>query len=207
MLRRYLQGCAELGAGHIADTPMIAADLETTGLDASRDHIVAIGWVLLERGRIVMGSSRHILIRPEQSVGDSATIHELLDQEVAGGESLETGLETLFEAAQDRIWIFHHAGLDVSFLRDACLQWTGVVPPFLVLDTMRIEYQRRRRREMPVKQGDLQLGHLRQVYGLPRYTAHNALIDAVATAELLLAMAAQLEPGGDLSLGPYLKRF
>ena len=207
MLRRYLQGCAQLDAGHIADTPMIAADLETTGLDASRDHIVAIGWVLLERGRIVMGSARHILIRPEQSVGDSATIHELLDQEVAGGESLETGLETLFEAAQDRIWIFHHAGLDVSFLRDACQQWSGVVPPFLVLDTMRIEYQRRRRREMPVKQGDLQLGHLRQVYGLPRYTAHNALIDAVATAELLLAMAAQLEPGGDLSLGPHLKRF
>jgi DNA polymerase-3 subunit epsilon len=186
---------------------MIAADLETTGLDAANDQIVAIGWVQLDRGRIVMGSSRHVLIRPEQSVGASATIHELLDREVAGGESLGTGLEMLFEAARDRIWIFHHAGLDVAFLREACAQWSSVVPPFLVLDTMRIEFQRRRRRETPVKQGDLQLGHLRQVYGLPRYTAHNALIDAVATAELLLAMAAQLEPGGELSLGPHLKRF
>ena len=55
---------------------------------------------------------------------------------------------------------------------------------------MQIELGLRKRRDQMVQQGDLQLGRLRSAYHLPRYTAHNALIDAFATAELLLAMAA-----------------
>ncbi len=52
------------------------------------------------------------------------------------GVPLETGLQSLFEAAAGRVWLFHHAGLDVAFLQQACLAWAGVAPPFAVLDTM-----------------------------------------------------------------------
>ena len=154
-----------------------------------------------------MEGNRHLLINADQSVGSSAAIHEMLDSEVAEGIELESGLEALFEAAIGRAWVFHHAGLDVSFLQQACMNWAGIVPPFVVLDTMQIELAQRKRREVPVKHGDLQLGRLRSDYHLPRYTAHNALIDAFATAELLLAIAARMDRNSPVKLAPYLRFF
>ena len=206
-LREYLEGCARLSIDHIVDTPMIAVDLELTGLDKNNDQIIAIGWTQIDRGRIQLSSNRHLLINSTQSVGSSAAIHELMDNEVAQGEDIGDGLQALFRAAQGRIWVFHHAGLDVSFLKKACARWARILPGFIVLDTMRMEYKQRKRREIPVKHGDLQLGRIRSAYGLPRYTAHNALTDAFATAELMLAIASRMEPEAPLKLKPHLKYF
>jgi len=206
-LRKYLESCAGLRIDHIDNTPMIAVDLELTGLNKDIDHIIAIGWTQIDRGRIQMASNRHLLINAEKSVGSSAAIHELLDSEIAEGGSLEDGIEALFHAATGRLWVFHHAGLDVSFLKRACASWARILPGFIVLDTMRIEYRLRKRRDIPVKQGDLQLASIRSAYGLPRYTAHNALNDAFATAELMLAIAARMKRDAPLKLMPHLKFF
>jgi DNA polymerase-3 subunit epsilon len=207
LLHTYLEHCALTRIGDIESTPLIAVDLELTGLKSAQHEIVAIGWTHIDQGRIRMGSNRHLLIKSDQTVGPSAAIHELLDSEVAEGEDLEHGLAELFEAAVGRVWVFHHAGLDIAFLKKACQAWAGVSPGFIVLDTMRIEHRLRLRREIPVRQGELQLGRVRSTYGLPRYTAHNALLDAFATAELLLAIAARLEPDAALELEPHIKYF
>jgi len=207
VLKHYLEESIGREINDIQDTPLISADLELTGLDAGSNQIISIGWTLIDQGRVQMGSNRHLLISADQSVGSSAAIHELMDSEVAEGVDLENGLEALFDAASGRVWVFHHATLDVAFLRQACMKWAGIVPPFVVLDTMRIELALRKRREVPVQQGDLQLGRLRSDYNLPRYTAHNALIDAFATAELLLAIAARLDRKTPLKLAPHLRFF
>ena len=207
VLKHYLEESAGLEIKDIHNTPLIAADLELTGLDARSNQIISIGWTLIDQGRVRMGANRHLLISADQSVGSSAAIHELMDSEVAGGIELQSGLEALFDAASGRVWVFHHAVLDVAFLQQACMQWAGNVPPFVVLDTMQIELALRKRREVPVQQGDLQLSRLRSDYHLPRYTAHNALIDAFATAELLLAIAAGLDRKAPLKLAPHLRFF
>jgi DNA polymerase-3 subunit epsilon len=204
VLERYLKACSSLDVDDLENTPLISVDLELTGLDAKSNKIVAIGWTQVKGGRIQMGSNRHLLITADQSVGTSAEIHELLDSEVAQGVEPKVGLESLFRAGEGRVWVFHHAALDVAFLQKACLEWAGVVPPFVVLDTMKIELARRKRRDIPVQQGDLQLSRLRSEYHLPRYTAHNALIDALATAELLLAIASRFDRKAPLKLSPYL---
>lgn len=204
-LAAYLSGCAELRPTDVVGTPMIAVDLELTGLDAAKDHIISVGWTLVDDGRIRLGSNRHVLVSADRSVGESAAIHELTDSEVAEGVKPRKALKKLFEAAAGRVWVFHHAALDVSFLQRACRGWAGLAPPFAVLDTMQIELGLRKRRDQPVQQGDLQLSRLRSDYGLPRYTAHNALIDALATAELLLAIAARLNQKTPMEIGPYLR--
>jgi DNA polymerase-3 subunit epsilon len=205
VLAEYLETCACAKTGHIRNTPLIAADLELTGLDAQSNQIIAIGWTLVDGGRVRFGENRRLLVTAQQSVGSSAAIHELVDSDIAGGVELHEALAALFEAARGRIWVFHHAGLDVAFLRRACTAWAGVAPPFPVLDTMQIELARRKRRDQPVQDGDLQLSRLRSQYHLPRYTAHDALIDAVATAELLLAMAAQFDRKAPLELAPHVR--
>lgn len=204
-LKSYLETYAGLRVDTLANTPIISVDLELTGLDARRNRIIALGWTQVDHGRIQLGSNRHIMINTDQSVGESAAIHELMDSDVASGVSLSLGLRRLFEAARGRVWLFHHAGLDVAFLQQACLSWAGVAPPFAMLDTMLMELLMRKRRELPVLKGDLQLGNLRSSYHLPRYTAHNALIDACATAELMLAIAAKLDSAGTLRLNPHIK--
>lgn len=206
-LRQYLEACSTLKCRTIDDTPIISVDLELTGLDNKKDSIVAIGWTLIDNGRLQLGSNRHMLINSGQSVGHSAAIHELMDNEVEQGETLEDGLEALFRAATGRVWVFHHAGLDIAFLKKACARWGGVAPGLIVLDTLRIEYMQRLRRDVVVKQGDLQLGEIRRLYGLPRYSAHNALVDACAAGELMLAIASRMEPDAPLQLAPHLKFF
>jgi DNA polymerase-3 subunit epsilon len=191
----------------LINTPLISVDLELTGLDFRKNQIIAIGWTQVDHGRIRFGSNRHIMVNAKQSVGHSAAIHELMDSDVASGVPLETGLQALFEAAVGRVWLFHHAGLDVVFLQQACLAWAGVAPPFAVLDTLHMELARRKRRDQPVKPGELQLSALRSSYNLPRYTAHNALIDACATAELMLAIASRVDPSGSLRLQPHTRYF
>jgi DNA polymerase-3 subunit epsilon len=207
ILNKYIDACQEIEVDTLENTPIISVDLELTGLDAAENHIIAIGWTKVDHARIRLGENRHVLINTRQSVGRSAAIHELTDTEVATGVPLEEGLQMLFEEARGRVWLFHHAGLDVAFLQRACLNWAGVAPPFAMLDTMHMELVMRKRRDIPVLHGELQLGRLRSSYNLPRYTAHNALIDACATAELMLAQAAKLDPSGSLRLKPHMRYY
>ena len=204
-LTNYLEKGAALRPGRLDETPMIAVDLELTGLDASAHQIISVGWTLIDGGRVRLGGNRHILVSVDQSVGSSAVIHELTDREVSEGVSAGEALAQLFDAAAGRVWVFHHAALDVSFIKKACRAWASSTPPFAVLDTMQIELGLRKRRDLPVQQGDLQLSQLRSDYHLPRYTAHNALIDALATAELLLAIASRLDKKNALDLAPFLR--
>ena len=48
--------------------------------------------------------------------------------------------------------------------------------------------------------------NLRPRYNLPQYKAHNALSDALATAELFLAMADNLYPEKPIPLGEFLSK-
>jgi DNA polymerase-3 subunit epsilon len=206
-LQSYIEAFGGLNVDTLVNTPLISVDLELTGLDARQNQIIAIGWTQIDHGRIHLDSNRHIMVNAQQSVGESAAIHELMDSEVAMGVPLATGLQILFEAAKGRIWLFHHAGLDIAFLQRACRAWAGVAPPFAVLDTMHMEMVTRKRRDQPVKRGELRLSALRARYNLPRYTAHNALIDACATAELMLAIASRMDPSGSLGLQPHVRYF
>lgn len=205
VLAQYLESCAALRPETIGDTPIIVVDIETTGLNAASDHIISLGWTLIDNGRIRLGENRHVLVSAQSKVGKSATIHELTDKEVSSGIPVDEALEQLFMAAAGRVWVFHHSALDISFLKKACRAWASMLAPFTYLDTMQIELGLRKRRNQPVQQGDLQLGQLRSQYNLPRYTAHNALTDALATAELLLAMASRLDRKKSLDLGPFLR--
>ena len=204
-LARYITDCAEIDVDRLVNTPLISVDLELTGLDVRQNQIISIGWTHVDRGRVSFAANRHVLVNVDQSVGQSAAIHELLDSDVEQGVPLATGIQALFEAARGRVWLFHHASLDVAFLQQACVSWTGVAPPFTVVDTMQMELVMRKRQALPVHNGDLQLSKLRSAYNLPRYTAHNALIDACATAELLLAIAARLDSSGSIRLQPHLQ--
>ncbi|GAB2473369.1 exonuclease domain-containing protein [Luteococcus sediminum] len=188
-------------AAHAPDPPqqtaatlrLLAVDIETTGLDPAKDHLLSIGFVPVDGDSIILGGAGQVLVRPEVAVGQSATFHHLTDDQLADGRSLEVALTLLLRALQGRVMLAHHAGIESGFLAAACRRTWGAAPEFVSVDTLQLQYRLLCQGfDDEPAQGALRLHAARDQFGLPRYRAHDALTDALACAELYLAQVAQL---------------
>lgn len=175
----------------IREARLLALDLELTDLDQRRAEIISVGFVPIDGLRICMSGARRILVRPNGNVEASAHVHMLRDSDLADAEPIETALEALLSALEGRALLVHFAALDHSVLSRLCRErWSA---PLLVhtVDTLALAYRRALRSGREPKHGSLRLPALRANYGLPVAHLHGALSDAVATAELFLAMVAE----------------
>lgn len=187
------------------EVPFVAVDLETTGLDARRDEIVAVGLVQFTATQIDLGSARHWLVSPKRAIPEaSAVIHCITDDQAAVGESLEDVLAEVLPRLAGRVLVAHHARLELQFLKAACARVYGEKFLIPAVDTQALALRRLERWNQAYKAKDLRLGALRNRYNLPRYRAHNALSDALAAAELFLAQLAECESGNPLPLKRFL---
>ncbi|MCG6941849.1 MAG: 3'-5' exonuclease [Thiohalocapsa sp.] len=187
------------------DARYVAVDLETTGLDARRDQILSIGWVLVDGNRIRLGSARHRLLRVAGAIpADSAVIHQITDDEAARGLELSAALPELLADLAGRVLIAHHARVELGFLGRACKRLWGKGLLVRAIDTQAVARRLLERRQIPFKASDLRLHALCERYNLPRHGAHNALSDALSAAELFLAQAAHRDSGRGMALGDFL---
>lgn len=191
-----------------ADTPLdrvafLALDLETTGMDPDRDEIVSIGFIPLCHNRIRCREAENRTVRPLREPEETATtIHGITHTHMAAAPGLDEILDHVLSAMAGRVVLAHYSRIERGFLAKATLELTGEALEFPVVDTMVLEA-----RKHPVYRpnfiqrwmGDkdspsLRLSHARERYGLPPYRPHHALTDALATAELFLAQAADRYP-------------
>lgn len=187
------------------DVEYVAVDLETTGLDARRDQILSIGWVLLTGNRIRLDTASHRLLRVAGDIpAASAVIHQITDDESAAGLELAAALPDLLQDLAGRVMIAHHARVELSFLGAACKRLWGKGLLVRTVDTQTIARRQLERGQVAFKGSDLRLHALGERYNLPRYGAHNALSDALAAAELFLAQAAYRDNGRGLPLADFL---
>ena len=186
------------------EVTFLVCDAEMSSLDPTEGELLSLGWVVVQNGEICLDSAEHHLLKASASVGQSAVIHKLRDCELQDAEPLGTAIERLITLAAGKVLVFHHAVLDMAFLNLAAHELYGVPMLLPTVDTLALEERLLRRRQQVIKAGDLRLQGCRSRYGLPDYPAHNALIDAIATAELLLAHAGKRAGSGTLSLGQLL---
>lgn len=178
----------------------VALDLETTGLDPARDSIIAAGWVPVEGGRVRPGQGGYCLVQPDGGVGQSATVHGLTDTNVREGKTPLAAFEALIDALENSVMIVHHAPLDVGMLNRLSRSLANVPFDVPVIDTLAMARARLQRQGKPVTGGALRLETVRESFGLPRYGAHHGLTDAIATAELFIALV-QKRFGDDATFG------
>jgi DNA polymerase-3 subunit epsilon len=182
----------------------IALDLETTGLDPRRDEILSIGLVAVQGERIDLGTARHYLIAPTRPVPErSVALHRITDEAAARGKPAAEIVPQVLRRLAGRVLLGHHVETERAFLDAACrrLYGTGFLIPLADTEALIAHWMSRRNR--PLAGRELRLHALRERYGLPRYAAHDALVDALATAELFCAFVAQRR----LASGTPLKRF
>ncbi|GAA5188723.1 exonuclease domain-containing protein [Ferrimonas gelatinilytica] len=183
------------------EAPLLALDLELTGLDPQRDRILSIASVPIDGGRVQLAHAWHQLVRIDGEVGQSCTIHGIRDRDMAQGLPLCEALTELLPRLSGRVVICHNATLDRAFLRRGFLECFGERPPLLFIDTLLLEQQRFARRGATPHGDGLRLGSCRERYGLPVYPGHNALVDAIACGELLLAQCSEMAGRDPLKIG------
>ncbi|MBO2641090.1 exonuclease domain-containing protein [Shewanella algae] len=199
-LKSFYQALSPVLSKPVAEAPLMALDLEMTGLEPGCDQILSIGVVPINKGRLELSGARHKLVSIAGSVGQSATIHGIMDRHLEQGAlAPEQLLPWLLRQSQGRILLMHHAPLDCAFLSRLCLQAYGTKLHLPVIDTLLLEKTRLQRQQEVLPSGSLRLGASRSRYHLPPYSAHNALTDALACGELFLAQScdAAKEPVAD----------
>lgn len=177
-----------------SEIEFLALDFETTGLDAGKEAILSIGCTLIKDGRIKLSENKHHFIQVNREIPpESVVIHKITDDRAQSGEHLHDVLELMLEKMKGRVLLVHYDKIERNFFNAACNQIYGDAPPLLIVDTLALAKKRMDRLPQGYDPKSLRLFNLRADYGLPRYNAHSALEDAIATAELFLAQMANGE--------------
>lgn len=184
----------------LSAAPLMALDVETTGLDPARDGIISIGLVPMSLERIRASASRHWILKPRAALGaESVAVHGITDTQVRSAPDLLQILDKLLQQMAGRVMVVHCREIERQFLDQALRSRIGEGIEFPVIDTMDLEARlhrgrrlgwldRLRGRKPPAV--SIRLAHSRQRYNLPRYRPHHAMTDALSAAELLQAQIA-----------------
>ena len=102
----------------LCDLPVVSLDLETTGLDVTRDRIVQVGVVQVP----VADSSALILldalVNPGISIPPRSTsIHGISDEDVTTAVEYVEMHDLIRDIVDERVVIGHHIGFDIAVLR------------------------------------------------------------------------------------------
>lgn len=192
-LKRYYQAGMIATETQLKDVPLLALDLETTGLDPKQDEIISLGLIPMNHKTIRSQGAGYWMAKPEQSLhAESVTIHEITHSELAEAPRLHHILDEILDAMARQVVVVHCVAIERQFLLEASLKHYGYPLYFPVLDTMDIERQVQHKPwwKRFGKAPSLRLDACRQRYHLPRYKAHHALTDALSSAELLQAQIA-----------------
>ncbi|MDZ7789152.1 MAG: 3'-5' exonuclease [Xanthomonadales bacterium] len=181
----------------LSEVPLVALDLETTGLNPERHGIVSLGLVPFTLSRIRMNEAYYRVVRPRRELEErSVTIHQITHEDLDEAPDLAELAETLLEALAGRVVVVHYHAIERRFLHRAFARRFGEGVLFPLIDTLAIEKQITQRiTPNPLtwfgnRRVSLRLADARRRYHLPQYSPHHALTDALATAELFQAQVA-----------------
>lgn len=169
----------------------LALDMETTGLKPTKDTILSLGWIAIQKGAIKLSTANHLLLNTGIVEESTVGIHLITDTDIENqGRDPKSTARYLRRLLTNRIVVAHHAPIEIGFLKQ--LWQTYQIKPLsiILLDTLAIERAYQHKAQKVLRDGAYRLKICRERYGLPEYQSHDALTDALATAELLLAQIA-----------------
>ncbi|PID34184.1 MAG: DNA polymerase III subunit epsilon [Thiotrichales bacterium] len=191
--RKYLETPLPDKKSDLNDVEFLALDFETTGLDPRSEAILSMGYTQMKGGRLRMCDCQHRVVRLNIPLPpESVVIHQITDDRMQAGMAMHDALHELVEVMAGRVLLVHYANIERTFLQAAMKRVYGRALPFMMVDTLALEKRRLDRLQQPITSNQLRLANLREQYHLPRYGAHDALEDAIATAELFMAELGEL---------------
>jgi len=180
---------------------ILSVDFETTGLDAKKDKLLSVGFILLKGQQMSLKTCYHQIIKTQAQLEESnVIIHHITDSQKDRGKALKIVVDGLLTALAGKVMLVHFARIEKQFLTQACYELYGMAPVFPMIDTLVLAKRRLDKRDVAYDPSQLRLTNLRHQLKLPEHHAHNALNDAIATAELFMAQMSKKNKDGKVTL-------
>ena len=179
----------------IEDAELVVFDLETTGLSAARDRMCEIGAVRVRS--LSVDETFETLVDPGIVLPPYiATLTGIREAELRSAPRSEIAVRRFLAFAGDAPLVAHNARFDVGFLDREVERLTGRRVAAPVVDTVwlarRLLHRRSERFSL------LELAHF---FGTTWQPCHRALPDALATAEILIALLGLAQERGARTIG------
>ena len=171
----------------------VVFDLETTGFDPKKSHIIEIGAVKLEEGKIV--DRMDLFVNPRVPIPYRITqLTSIDDSMVMDADGIEVVLPKFLEFVGDSILVAHNAEFDYNFVENKA-KALGIPFKRPVLDTVALS------RLLLPKLHRFKLDTVAKELKIELLHHHRAVDDAEATARIYLKELEMLEKRGVQSLG------
>ncbi len=189
------------------DTPYVVVDTELTGLDERKDSIVSVGAIRMTGSRIELGDPFYRLVSPRTKLSaESVVIHELTPSDVKAGQDIGSVLAELEAFCGKAVLVGHFISIDLAFLNRERKRTGMASIRNPVLDTFSIyEWLRKRGKAQDCPSSRFRLYDIVKCFDIPVNGAHNAVMDAFITAQLLQRFFPLLAEAGVDSIGDLLQ--
>jgi DNA polymerase III subunit epsilon len=166
----------------------VSLDVETTGLDPRRDHILSLAAVPVRAGRVLLSERFERRIRPDRGFDiESIRHHRITPGEAAGGMPVTPAVREFLLWLGPRRLLGYHLAFDLAMLAPHVKGLTGFALP-----NPRVElaeaFATRARRARPDAPPNLAFDHIARSLGVPVLGRHSALGDAATVALCWLAL-------------------
>lgn len=168
----------------------VVVDVESSGLNISRDRLIAIGAVAVVDGRIQLDDSLEIVLQQTRvSAKDNILIHGIGGTAQQEGVPSADALLAFLEYLGKSPLVAFHVAFDESMISRALKTFLGLnfrhewADLAYVAPALYPQFARSHR----------SLDDWMRLFQISNYARHNALADALSTAELLLALRPRLE--------------
>lgn len=183
--REHLPTPKTAGTQRLSDCRLVVLDLETTGLNAAKDEVIAIGAVAIQKNAIALSDQFDLILRrPELDISETVLIHGIGPEALTRGHETEDALLHLLEWMNGDPILAYHSAFDQKFLEKTLKNTLGYTQPHTWMDVAEM---------LPAffpnaKTGGRGLDNWADFFGLEVSARHHAAADALATAELTLAV-------------------
>lgn len=162
------------------DSRFVVIDVETSGLNLTRDRLIAIGAVAVQHGKIHLGESFETVLQQNVvSSKENILIHGISASEQSNGRAPADALLDFLEFVGKSPLVAFHVTFDQTMLTRAIQQFLGFIFKHDWLDLAYVAPG------LHPAQKFRSLDDWQHFFGLRNHARHNALADAVITAQLL----------------------
>jgi len=187
---RRRHGAGEWG-GLLAATPdgeWISLDLETTGMDPARDHILSLAAVPVCDGRVVLSERFERRVHTERAFGiESIRHHRITPDEASTGEPIIEVVGEFLHWLGPRRLLGYNLGFDLDMLGPHVRALVGFDLPNPTMD-LADDVAARQRQQRPDAPVNLDLVHIATRLGVPMVARHTALGDATTVGLCWVAL-------------------
>ena len=186
------------GTQSVHDSRIVVLDVETSGLDLRKDTLIAIGAVAIEQGRIMLDDAFEVVLRQEQiSSKSNILVHGIAGGKQRSGLDPAEGLMRFLEYIDSSALLAFHVAFDQTMLEKSLKKW------------LQADLKKRHWIDLaylaPALLREQALTHRTlddwtRLFNIHNHRRHNAVADALATAELFLCLNKKCEQQGWLTL-------